>query len=85
VTAWRPIPGFEGAYSVSERGEVRSEQRVVLRRNGRFQTVHERILTPKRHRGGLQSVALARDGSYTIVYTHKLAAAVHGGPKAAAS
>ena len=29
IEEWRPIPGFEGYYSVSDLGCVRSERRVV--------------------------------------------------------
>lgn len=31
---WRPIDGFEGSYSVSNLGRVRSEKRTVMRKNG---------------------------------------------------
>jgi hypothetical protein len=75
---WAPVPGLEGAYEVSDRGRVRSLFRVVIRRNGARYTIAGRILTPKIHRGGWRSVALARAASYTTFYIHRLVAAVWG-------
>lgn len=41
---WLPVVGFEGIYSVSDMGRIRSEHRVVEKSNGMVQTVRERIL-----------------------------------------
>lgn len=43
---WLPVPGFEGYYSVSNMGRVRSEPRVVGMRNGRTKSIPQRILRP---------------------------------------
>lgn len=42
---WKPCLGHEG-YSVSDKGRVRSETRIVVRRNGRPHTVKGGILKP---------------------------------------
>jgi hypothetical protein len=41
---WRQIPGYEGLYEVSDRGQVRSIDRVVIRKDGRRRPVAARIL-----------------------------------------
>ena len=41
---WRPVYGYEGLYSVSNCGRVRSEKRTFVRKNGRPHTVPEKIL-----------------------------------------
>lgn len=41
---WRPVVGFEGRYSVSNQGRVRSEARTVTRSDGKTQFVRERIM-----------------------------------------
>ena len=59
---WRPIPGFEGAYEVSDQGRVRSMTRVVIRRNGRPIPVKGRILRSfKGDRYDHQAVGLGAD------------------------
>lgn len=40
---WRPIPGYDG-YEVSDRGHVRSLERVVIRRDGRTRPVTAQYL-----------------------------------------
>lgn len=51
---WRPIPGYEGHYSVSSRGRVRSEPR-VLRDGRRWQG---KVLTARVQRSGYLEVNL---------------------------
>ncbi len=42
---WRPVPGYEGVYSVSRAGKVRSEARRVPACNGGTRQVRERLLS----------------------------------------
>ena len=44
---WLPVVGFEGLYSVSDPGRVRSDWHVLLMRDGRHRTVNTRILRPR--------------------------------------
>jgi hypothetical protein len=78
---WRPVVGFEDSYAVSDRGRVKSLQRVIERRNGRPQSVRERVLraTPLRlpaarggRRSGLRQVGLYLGGRRTAYYVHVL-------------
>lgn len=71
---WRPVIGFEGLYSVSNWGRVRSEERIVVRRDGVHQPIRERILQPaicgrcKKFR----KVHLADRGRKRTWYVHRL-------------
>ena len=70
---WRPIPEWEGLYSVSNRGRVRSEPRYVQRRTTRLR-VRGRILRPNK----IGSVNLSRPGARRSALTHTLAAEAFG-------
>ena len=67
---WKPIPGWEGYYSVSDCGRVRSEARVMMRRNGRKIPIRERILKPYLGKRGYFVVYLKH-------YKNKFARPVH--------
>lgn len=62
---WLPVVGFEGAYSVSDFGRVRSEERRVLRSDGKTQLVKRKILSPATKRTGHKTVQLYRAGERT--------------------
>jgi hypothetical protein len=81
MTTWRPIPGFEGAYSISPAAQVRSEHRVIIRRNGSPYTCQPRILRLKPHMpSGRLMVTLSRGrrGDPRYAYVHKLLQATFG-------
>ena len=48
---WRDITGYEGYYQVSSEGRVKSLGRTIIKKDGRKQTVKERILkgTPDKY------------------------------------
>ena len=77
---WRPIPRHAG-YEVSNRGNVRTVNRLVVRSNGIRYTVaaRSRRISVDR-RCGLRYVKLAtgRRGRYHTVYLHRLMAEVFG-------
>ncbi|WP_225320343.1 NUMOD4 motif-containing HNH endonuclease [Rhodococcus erythropolis] len=57
VEIWRPIPGYEGSYEVSNHGRVRSLDHTVVRRNG----------VNYRHKGGLRSTTPNRTGHLYVI------------------
>ena len=69
---WKSIQGYEGLYEVSNKGQVKSLERVVVRRDGQKQTVHERILKGAIHGNGYLYVKLY-DGPKRV---HRLVAEV---------
>lgn len=54
---WKNIKGYEGFYQISDMGCVKSLERTVIKKDGRKQTVKERILKP----------AMTKDG-YLMTY-----------------
>ena len=48
IEEWKPVPGHEGEYEVSNLGQVRSLTRVVRRSDGKPQTITGRILKQTR-------------------------------------
>jgi hypothetical protein len=58
---WKPIAGFEGSYEVSDRGRVRSVDRLVRSGHNALQPVEGRLLTP----------FVSKDGTYLVVRLQK--------------
>lgn len=56
---WKPVPGFEGKYEVSNHGRIRSVMRVVMSKNGRAKHLKGRVLRPGRRPCGHLTVALS--------------------------
>lgn len=73
---WKPVPieGFESYYSVSNSGDVRSEQRVIIRKNGVKNTVKEKILRPSISGHGYLSVMLNGEKHSKRFLIHRLVA-----------
>ena len=63
---WRDIEGYEGYYMVSNLGNVKS---LNYHRTGK-----ERLLKPRKDKGGYLRVALCKDGKEKDYYVHRLAA-----------
>lgn len=72
---WRDIPGFEGAYQVSDLGRVRSLDRVVSVGAG-SRRLRGQIIAVQKHPGGYRQVKLP-GGSLLV---HRLVAAAFLGP-----
>lgn len=78
---WLPIAGWEGLYSVSDLGRIRSEARVVLYVTGKSQTVRERILSPAVKARGHMSVQLYRGQKGKRMHVHRAVAIAFIGPQ----
>lgn len=77
---WRPIPGWEGYYSASTEGRIRSEARTVTRSNGALQPWHERVLSAGTNSCGRLTVRLMRNGVGRSLLVHKLVMLAFVGP-----
>lgn len=79
---WLPVPGYEGAYEVSDLGYVRSLERrvrLVTRQAGETtRLVRERILRPGSTRSGHVSVAIGKGNSRLV---HQLVLEAFIGPR----
>lgn len=77
---WRPVVGFEGWYEVSDRGGVRSVDRVVECSDGRRVPYRGRVLAQGTHPKGYRTVWLGRNGTKKCVYVHRLVLESFVGP-----
>lgn len=80
---WKSIIQFEGFYSISNLGNVRSEERVMQRvRSGKPYNylIKEKILTPRKDRLGYLSVCLCKDKKIHQKLIHRLVLKAFGGP-----
>lgn len=73
---WRAIPGYEGAYEVSDQGRVRS----VPRRDGRGWRIKGRVLAERPLPNGYLRVSLWKQGKGSDPYIHRLVLLAFVGP-----
>lgn len=73
IEEWREIEGYEGLYQVSNLGRVKSLFRVVIRSNGKPNTVNEKILKYGMNRGYC-AVVLCKNGKRKMYKVHRLVA-----------
>lgn len=74
IEIWKDIEGYEGLYQISTLGRVKSLERLILRNNGRFQKIKERILKPSLDRKGYYFVVLKKDCKSLNHRIHRLIA-----------
>ncbi len=70
---WKDIKGYEGLYQVSSLGRVKSLSRVVVKSNGRNNSVKGRILKSYSCRG-YRYVDICKNGIYKKCKIHRLVA-----------
>lgn len=86
---WKPIPEWEGAYEVSDGGEVRSVDRIVVARHPALDRPHPRrfrgrVLRPGILQSGYKMVNLTGPGrKREYRYVHDLVLLAFVGPKPA--
>ena len=68
---WRPVRGYEGLYSVSTLGRVRSETRIVKHSSGGEMRRTGRAMKTS-YSGAYPSVQLCRDGTIRLRLVHSL-------------
>lgn len=69
---WLPVPGYEGYYSVSNLGRVRSDKRTMVDKNGHARKIPEVILTPEKRSSGHLVVCLWKNHERTKRYVHHI-------------
>lgn len=77
---WKPIPGWEGIYEVSDHGGVRSLDRTTLRSDGQTRRYKGKAMTPTPHPRGHLIVTLQHGRRKTKRYVHQLVAEAFIGP-----
>ncbi len=82
VEDWRPVVGAEGFYEVSNIGNVRTVPRILMRRNGRPQTVRARIRSQYNSTFGYKETRVGTSGTgIRTVRVHVLVAEAFIGPR----
>ena len=69
---WLPVPGYEGYYSVSSLGRIRSDKRTIADKNGHGRKMPEVILTPEKKSSGHLIVCLWKNHERTKRYVHRI-------------
>jgi len=81
IQQWRSVPGYEGAYMVSDDGQVRSLSRRVKHALGGWRTLTERILAQSPDGKGYMTVALHMKGRQKSARVHVLVKDAFHGPR----
>jgi HNH endonuclease/NUMOD4 motif len=78
---WLPIPGYEGFYSVSSTGRVRTEPRTVTLKTGRTMPVKARILRcGPTGKGGYPRFNAGVNGKSKVLFVHQCVMLAFVGP-----
>lgn len=71
---WRPVPGYEGLYSVSNKGRVKSLSRTVSKNTSFRHETADKIMRSSKLRSGYLFVHLTKDGKTKMFPIHRLVA-----------
>jgi hypothetical protein len=71
---WRDIEGYEGLYQISNLGSVKSLFRYRVCKNGSFQPIKERLLSPRTDKDGYKEVLLCNNCKRKCFKIHRLVA-----------
>jgi hypothetical protein len=69
---WADVKGYEGIYQISTFGNIKSNSRILIRSNGKPQTVEELIL--KVRKGRYYNIKLRKEGVEKTYNIHQLVA-----------
>lgn len=72
IEDWKPIPGYEGLYSVSNCGRVRAESRTVRHFSGGPKRLKEKLRSPVLSKHGYLSVVLSKEDRQNRYSIHRL-------------
>lgn len=73
---WKPVLGFEGLYEVSDRGRVRSVDRVLVKSDGRRMTIKGKLL-----KGGTNQGYVSHKMQGVTKFTHIMVLEAFVGPR----
>lgn len=76
MTKWKPIPGYEGLYEVSNTGFVRSLDRKIVTSNGQVRRYNGKLFDLNLDKRGYPRVTLSKAGSVTKTFIHRIVALV---------
>ncbi len=76
---WKSIPGYEGMYEVSDKGNVRSIERLVTTREGIKQKYSGFLLKPELTANGYHRVTLSKNNKTNRMSVHRIVLAAFVG------
>lgn len=71
---WKPVPGWEGYYSASKDGKIKSEARVITRKDGGKGIIvryKERLMSLCKNSKGYLAFPAMRNGKRTTIDVHR--------------
>ena len=71
---WKPIKGFEGLYEVSNQGQIKSCQRIIICKDGKKKHLKEKILNPAKGTYGRNQYTLCKNGIKYSVRGYRIVA-----------
>lgn len=71
---WKDVVGYELQYQVSNLGNIRSKNRVVIDSLGRKRTLKSREMSIQTSRNGYKQIVLHKDGEIKTCLVHRLVA-----------
>lgn len=74
IEVWKDIQGYEGLYQVSNFGRVRSLDKKVKCRGGKYRLVKGRIMQPVHSGANYSAINLYKDKHHHMQYVHRLVA-----------
>jgi len=69
---WKAIPGYKGFYEASDKGRIRSVDRIVVLKNGQRRKYQGRVLKPGTHEFGYKKVNLIIRGKKECAFVHRI-------------
>lgn len=71
---WKSIKGYKDLYEVSNLGDVRSLDRIIVYKGGRECSHKGRLLKPTINSAGYEEITLSKDGNHKNIKVHQLVA-----------
>lgn len=71
---WKPITGYEGLYECSNMGNIKSLDRIVLKKNNIYEHKKGTTIIPQLNKNGYLQVSLWKNGRRKMKYVHKIIA-----------
>lgn len=69
---WKPITGYEGLYEVSNLGEIRSLDRIIINKSQKEQTFKGKILAKIKDKDGYVRSRISKDSKVKNVFIHRI-------------
>lgn len=71
---WKPVPGYEGYYEISNDGLLRSVARISMNSLGYYRQLQGCLMAPSVNKSGYVKYSLAKDGKSKTITAHQLVA-----------